>query len=148
MRRFVKQGAAALLTAAVLPALSAHADEVWQDGPLTVIWEAEDVNGYAVFAFTIEDPKVHRTGRIFLYGLVGTDQDRATFGGYWVSTDPDRPACPMAVVDAYGEEAWAWGAVELTFDGPAFPTGWQAALGHCFYEAQEFWDVEPVLGAP
>jgi hypothetical protein len=140
--------AAAIATGLFAVALPVHADEVWQNGPLTVIWEAEGVEGYAVFSFTLEDAKRHRTGRLFLYGLVGSDQNRATFGGYWTSTDVTEAACPMAVVDAEGTQAWAWGPVELTFNEPAFPSGWQAALGRCFDEALEFWSVEPVVGGP
>lgn len=136
--------AALALPLVMIIASPSLADEIWQDGPLTVIWEAEDVEGYAVFAFTLDDAKQQRTGRIYLYGLRGDDDERATFGGYWASDTGQ--ACPMAIVDAYGEEHWAWGAVELTFDAPAFPAGWSAALGICFDNAQEFWTVEPGLG--
>lgn len=137
---------AALSVAAVLATTPVLADEVWQDGNLMVAWVAEDVGGYAVFSFLRTDPKDDRSGNIFLYGLRGDMTDRATFGGYWATNNPDAERCPMAIIDAEGNEMWTWGAVELTFDAPAFPSGWSAALGLCFREAVEFWSVEPVFG--
>lgn len=143
MIRTCSLAAAAILGTAAL-ATSASADEAWANRNTTVVW-LENVGDYAVFTFTIEDPKVHRQGMIFLNGLVGTDANRGTFGGYWSSTDGDQ-ICPMPIIDAEGNEAWTWGAVELTFNEPGFPSGWQAALGHCFDEAVEFWAVEPIVG--
>ncbi|MGV8840113.1 MAG: hypothetical protein ACWA6X_07395 [Bauldia sp.] len=137
---------AALGLAAALVAGPAQADEVWQDGDLMVVWVAEDVQGYAVFSFLSGGPKNQRTGNIFLYGLRGDMTDRATFGGYWATDDPDAERCPMPIIDAEGNEMWTWGEVELTFDNRAFPSGWSAALGHCFVEAVEFWAVAPVFG--
>lgn len=137
---------AALSMAAALAAGPALADEVWQQGNLMVTWVAEDVGGYAVFSFLKTDPKGDRSGNIFLYGLTGDMTDRATFGGYWASNDPNAEPCPMPIIDADGNEMWTWGEVELTFDAPAFPSGWSAALGHCFMPAVEFWTVQPVFG--
>ena len=133
--------AAGILFGAVMVSSAAQADEVWANRNTNVFW-LENVGDYAVFEFSIEDAKIHRSGRIFLNGLVGTDTNRATFGGYWSSTD-DARTCPMPIIDAQGNEAWTWGFVELTFNEPTFPSGWQAALGVCFDQAVEFWAVEP-----
>jgi len=143
----IKRNALAALSMAVaVAAAPAVADEVWQDGNLMVTWVAEDVGGYAVFSFLRTDPKVDRSGNIFLYGLRGDMTDRATFGGYWATNDSGAERCPMPIIDAEGNEMWTWGEVELTFDAPAFPSGWSAALGLCFREAVEFWTVQPVFG--
>lgn len=135
--------AAAAALGGVFLAPAAQADEVWANRNTNVYW-VENAGDYAVFEFTIDDPKIHRSGRIFLNGLVGTDTSRATFGGYWSSTD-DARTCPMPIIDAAGNEAWTWGFVELTFTEPAFPAGWSAALGVCFDEAVEFWTVQPIV---
>lgn len=124
----------------------AAADEQWQNGPIQAIWAAEQ-NGFAVFEVTIIDNKGGRTLNLWLNGLTAGDQNRGTFGGYWTALDGNGTSCQMPILDGYGNEAWVWGELELTFDRPGFPSGWQAALGHCFDEAMEFIAVEPVTGA-
>ncbi len=142
-----KIAAAALALPLCLAAFTpAAADEIWGNGPINAIWAAE-LEGFAVFEVTINDAKGARTLRLWVSGLTAGDQNRGTFGGYWTSVDGTGPECQMPVIDGYGDEAWAWGELELTFNGPAFPSGWQAALGHCFVEAAEFIAVDPVTGA-
>ena len=123
----------------------AAADEQWQNGPIQAIWAAEQ-NGFAVFEVTIHDAKGARTLNLWVNGLTAGDQNRATFGGYWTSLDGTGTACQMAILDGYGNEVWAWGEIELTFDRPGFPSGWQAALGQCFIPAVEFIAVQPATG--
>ncbi len=136
-----------LCFAALAPAA---ADEQWQNGPIQAIWAAE-LENYAVFEVTINDAKGSRTLRLWVAGLTAGDQNRGTFGGYWTSVDGTGVECQMPVIDGYGDEAWAWGELELTFDRPGFPSGWQAALGQCFIPYAEFISVQPstgVAGAP
>ena len=141
-----KIAAAALALPVCLAALApAAADEMWQNGGTQAIWAA-DLDGFAVFEVTVNDAKGSRTLRLWVAGLTADNQNRGTFGGYWTSVDGTGTACQMPVIDGYGDEAWAWGELELTFNQPAVPSGWQAALGECFIPAAEFIEVEPVTG--
>ncbi len=80
-----------------------------------------------------------------LNGLVATDTQRATFGGYWAHQRSGPRSLPDADYRCAGQRELDRGFVELTFTEPAFPAGWQAALGHRFDEAVEFWDVQPIV---
>ncbi len=132
-----------LVAAIALAPSAALADEMWGNATTAVVWEAE-IEGYAVLTFIMSNMKVQRTGTLFVAGLQGNDQNRATFGGYWSSLDPNGPQCSMPIIDANGNEAWTWGQLELTFYNPAFPSGWEAALGLCFDPAVEFIAVDPI----
>jgi hypothetical protein len=142
-----KFAAAALTLPLSIAATHSLADEMWRNGPLLVYWAAE-VNGFAQLDFTVEGPKLSRSGTLWVQGLTATDQNRATYGGFWTSLDGTGPRCQMPAIDPNGNEAWTWGRIEITFYNPTFPSGWSAALGHCFDEAMEFMEVEPAVSEP
>jgi len=113
-----------ILMLSLIPAF-VLADEAWETrlGPVTYHTE---IDGMAVFRMRLDDV----WGLIYLPGLAGNYTDRGTHKGFWVS-DEIGP-CAAKLQSPEGLTTSSWGRVEITFDAPAFPTGWTMMLGACF----------------
>ena len=109
----------------ILLPLTLTADEVWTSEFGDVIYERE-VNGMAVLSMPLNEVR----GLIYLPGLAGNYSNRSIHSGFWIS-DEVGP-CPANLESPERLISSSWGRVEITFDGPAFPTGWTMRLGSCF----------------
>ncbi|MDG1418442.1 MAG: hypothetical protein P8J78_00895 [Maricaulis sp.] len=127
---------AALIAAfAVAPAL---ADEVWTSDAGQVIYEA-DIGEYAVL--TMRTPK-NGSYRVYIRGLAGNYDNRVgQFTGYWIATDPNIPSpeCDVTILTVDDRTTHLWGRVNMTFDRPAYPTGFSAQIGDCYEEPNVQW---------
>ena len=136
---------AALATLAITaPAL---ADEVWSTVSGEFIYEADLDNGMAVFSY----PSFSETGdrgRYYLGGLAGNYEERGQHVGFWIEPDGEGMAlCDVAVINPEtGESSYAWGAFEVVFVEPGFPSAFVARRGYCFGEPYEIITATPVVG--
>lgn len=116
-----------LAAAALALATPILADEVWssRDGEIVYLDEIGDT---AVFTA----PFGTDTLRIYLPGLAGNYDDRATHEGYFIANGQADCGVSLTAIDGFGGRDW--GRVIVSFDRPAFPTGWTALIGGCFDE--------------
>jgi len=119
---------ALILTAALLAALPATADEMWQTPFGLVQWE-KDIGDVAVFGLVEPDDLGLR---VFVPGLpFDVDGGRGVYFGFWTAEDGEF-ACQAQMVDPTGRTTAFWGQFTLNFVADAFPSDWAGLMGECF----------------
>jgi hypothetical protein len=136
------RSAAAALAAAPLAAL---ADEVWALPSGNQIVYERDAGTTAILSYK---PEVGLdAGFIFVPGLGGKYEGRGTYQGYWVEAEGTGPACAAGLTDAEGKTWTRWGAMEVKFVEPGFPSAIKLKRGSCFGTAKTKLTAKPVIGA-
>jgi hypothetical protein len=133
--------AATALTALPLTAL---ADEVWSLPSGNQIVYDRDSGDTAIFSYIPEQGL--DKGWIFVPGLTGAEV-RGTYQGYWVESVEAGPGCTAGLTDAEGKTWARWGAMEVKFVKPGFPSAIKLKRGSCFGEAKQKITAKPVVGA-
>lgn len=115
-----------LLAAATL-ALAAPvlADETWTTPDGQVVY-LDEIGDAAIFTAPLGTDLL----RIYLPGLAGNYDDRATHEGYFIANGQGDCGVSLTAPDGFGGRDW--GRVIVTFDRPAFPTGFTMMIGGCF----------------
>ncbi|MGA1342860.1 MAG: hypothetical protein ACO33A_07400 [Hyphomonas sp.] len=135
----------ALAAIALAAPLAGFADEVWSLPSGNQIVYDRDTGDTAVLSYMPE--RGLEKGWIFVPGLAGVYEGRATYQGYWVEPAEAGAACPAALIDAEGT-AWArWGAIEIKFVKPTFPSKIKIKRTNCFRPAETRLTAKPVIGA-
>ena len=114
---------------------TATADEVWTTEIGDVIYETDLPNGQAVWSYPLEDSDWR--GRVFLPGLAGQYQDRASYSGYWIEpgASAGEAACEVELRDPETEgTSDVWGRVMLIF---VDDSTWVAMRSQCFDDPDE-----------
>jgi hypothetical protein len=134
------------LTALIVAApLAATADEVWSMPSGNQIVYERDAGTTAILSYK---PEVGlENGYIFVPGLGGKYEGRGTYQGYWVEVDGAGTTCAAALVDAEGKTWGRWGAIEVKFAKPGFPSAITLTRGSCFGPAKKKIKAKPVVGA-
>ena len=123
---------AALIPLALTLATPALADEVWTTPFGDAVYQA-DVGDTTILTV----PQPDGIMRVYIPGLAGNFDNRGTHSGYWIGSG--EGFCPASLTGIDGTGSRQWGEVILSFDRPAFPTGWTLVAGDCF--APPFWTV-------
>lgn len=105
---------------------AAMADEVWTSDMGDIVYKAEE-NGAAIFSFVNVDAY---PGVLVIPGLAGNYSNRGVHEAYWVGQGSGY--CPAFLSPPGGEATTNWGRALISFDRPAFPTGFTLTLGDCF----------------
>ena len=135
----------ALAALALAAPLAAFADEVWSLPSGNQVVYDRDSGDTAILSYMPEQGL--EKGWVFVPGLAGVYEGRGTYQGYWVEPADAGPACPAALIDAEGT-AWArWGAVEIKFAKPTFPSKITIRRGSCFGPTKTKLTAKPVIGA-
>lgn len=135
---------AAAFIAAALP-LAALADEVWSLPSGNQIVYDRDAGTTAILSYKAEQGLAN--GWIFVPGLGGVYDGRATYQGYWVEESDAGATCAAGLVDAEGKTWTRWGAMEVKFQKPGFPSKIALKRGNCFGPATTKITAKPVIGA-
>ncbi|MEX1251634.1 MAG: hypothetical protein WEA77_10620 [Hyphomonas sp.] len=135
--------AAAVLAAAL--ALPALADEVWALPNGNQVTYVSDEGNTAVLGYT---PVMGvEQSFIFVPGLGGNTDNRATFTGYWVEPVYVGKTCAAGIVAPDGLIWERWGIVELKFQKKGFPSKITMKRGDCFAAPTKKIILKPVVGA-
>ncbi|WP_299931829.1 hypothetical protein [uncultured Pelagimonas sp.] len=108
-----------------LIATTATADEVWTSTTGDVIYEDEKA-GAAIFSFITE---TGTRAELVIPGLAGNYDNRGVHGALWIGTGPDQ--CAVSMMRPEGQPSMDWGTAVISFDRPAFPTGFTLTIGDC-----------------
>lgn len=118
------------LTAYVMLALLAanpvSADEMWQSEMGWIEYTAEE-NGAAIFTFTNLDAY---GATLVIPGLAGNYDQRGVHEAFWIGEGAGD--CEAFLSLPGGEPSANWGRALISFDTPAYPTGFTMTLGYCF----------------
>lgn len=136
-------GAAALASVTVFTA-PALADEIWTSNQGGVEYLA-DHGAYAVFRQNHPQSGVRH---LYVRGLPSRLNDRrGVFYGYWIDTDNNGQAtCDAWLTGADSTNGYQWGALQIQFDAPTFPTGFTAYTGSCFDALNDSFTASPSTG--
>ncbi|MCT4559219.1 MAG: hypothetical protein N4A61_14310 [Pelagimonas sp.] len=116
----------ALTVALGLGATMAQADESWMSDMGRLIYQSEE-NGAAIFSFTNVDAY---PAELIIPGLAGNYDNRGVHEAYWIGQGAGT--CPAFMARPGGQSTTNWGRALISFDRPAFPTGFTLTLGDCF----------------
>ena len=138
------------LVLAVLSSMGvAAADEVWDTEEWGRIVYETDNGTTAIWSFSDQGAASLGNGKIFIEGLGGVWQNRATdqpYRGYWMVYDAAEPLCATTKTDAEGNASSSYGTFDLTFLDANFPTRWQASWGLCDDQPDQTLNAKPRVG--
>jgi hypothetical protein len=112
--------------AAMFVCTPALADERWTSTIGDIIYEAE-IDGVAIFTYPTGDGSL---GRLYMPGLAGNYENRASHLGYWIA--PGDGGCLATMTGADGMSSKNWGQLLLIFHTPGYPASWTLTSGSCF----------------
>ena len=137
MKKILGLGGLAIATCLSI-APKAIADEVWRTEEFDVIY-LEDRGQTAVWEYG------NGFGYVFLDGLAGEYENRATYNGYWVQKSSSR-RCDTFREDFNGRSTYHWGTVKVEFIDKDFPSRWNLKLGICDQASPIELNGTPVVG--
>ncbi len=127
----------------------AFADEVWDTEEWGRIVYETDKGSIAIWSFSDQGAASLGNGKMFLEGLAGVWQNRATdrpYRGYWMVYDSHEALCANTRTDAEGNTSSTHGAIEITFLDANFPTRWKAVWGLCDDPPDQTLNATPHVG--